>query len=383
MPGFEIYELYDFRQVANITDFEKIVNPRRGMELACSYYELDYNYYKHGMHFHLPERKWNGDRIFGKKYERRSLGYYDPIYDDVKTNLQLGWFIAVDRDEHWTWYNNPFYFNEEGNIVYESFMPDHWESSFRDEVMDAYQKVLERNQGIKPRPTQKIQYGASGYVEPIQHAQSTKTLNSRNVGRLLAAGGVYNGNIEGFRKTAEQLGGEVLEGYKGVMTDTNIGLVIAAASILLVKNPTMTEELTGFLGETKNSKVFLQDVKIEEINYLRRPRDEYLILRKEFDNSVRKKFLKSLSVEPGIDNYFNATQIELMARGSVPETWQVHHKLPLDDGGDNSFENLILIQSKPYHNALTGVQKSVTKDLMPGESIDTLWPMPNGTIFNK
>src|SRR5690606_25166476 len=155
---------------------------------------------------------------------------------------------ALDRDEHWTWYNNPFYFNEEGNIVYEPFMPDHWESSFRDEVMAAYQEVLERNQGIKPRPTQKIQYGASGYVEPIQHAQSTKTLNSRNVGRLLAAGGVYNGNIEGFRKTAEQLGGEVLEGYKGVMTDTNIGLVIAAASILLVKNPTMTEELTGFLG---------------------------------------------------------------------------------------------------------------------------------------
>src|SRR5699024_12141641 len=28
-----------------------------------------------------------------------------------------------------------------------------------------------------------------------------KTLNSKAVGRLLAAGGIYNGNIEGFRET--------------------------------------------------------------------------------------------------------------------------------------------------------------------------------------
>ncbi|HHB2585298.1 TPA: HNH endonuclease signature motif containing protein, partial [Enterobacter roggenkampii] len=161
------------------------------------------------------------------------------------------------------------------------------------------------------------------------------------------------------------------------------GMGIAAASILLVKNPAMAEELTGFLGKTKNTKVFLQNVKVEQINYLRRPRDEYLSLRKEFDNTVRKNFMKSLSVEPGIDHYFNTSQIELMAHGGVPDSWQVHHKLPLDDGGDNSFGNLILIQAKPYHNALTGAQKSVTKDLMPGQSIDTLWPMPNGTFFSK
>ncbi|WP_172513334.1 HNH endonuclease signature motif containing protein [Enterobacter roggenkampii] len=262
-------------------------------------------------------------------------------------------------------------------------MPGSWECSFRDSVLSAYHVVLERNQRIKPRPTQKIQYGAPGYVEPEQHAQSAKTINNKNVGRLLAAGGVYNGNVEGFRKTAEQLGGEALEGYKGVMTDTNIGMGIAAASILLVKNPAMAEELTGFLGKTKNTKVFLQNVKVEQINYLRRPRDEYLSLRKEFDNTVRKNFMKSLSVEPGIDHYFNTSQIELMAHGGVPDSWQVHHKLPLDDGGDNSFGNLILIQTKPYHNALTGAQKSVTKDLMPGQSIDTLWPMPNGTFFSK
>lgn len=380
---FELYDSWHFRQYATLSDFEKIVSPGRGLELACCYYELDYKKYRSMSYDDMPERNLNGDRFFGTKCSERRYEEYDPVYENVKTNLLLERYIAVDRYEHWTRYNNPFYFDHNGEIVYEPYIVGLWENSFRDSVMNAYREVLERNRGIKPRPTQKIQYGAPEYVEPEQHAQSTKTLNSRNVGRLLAAGGVYNGNIEGFRKTAEQLGEEALEGYNGVMTDTNIGLGIAAASILLVKNPAMTEELTGFLGKTKNSKVFLQDVKIKEINYLRRPRNEYLLLRKEFDNSIRKKFMKSLSVEPGIDNYFNTSQIELMAHGGVPDYWQVHHKLPLDDGGDNSFENLILIQTTPYHNALTGVQKSVTKDLMPGQSIDTLWPMPNGRFFSN
>ncbi|MBY7247810.1 HNH endonuclease signature motif containing protein [Enterobacter roggenkampii] len=380
---FRLCEIYDFERDATLLDFENIVSPKRGLELACYYYVLDYSAYKSRLYFDIPNRKWNGDRHFGEKFKRQPLTYYDPIYDDLERELLLGRIVAVDTDKHWTWYNNPFSFDDNGEIVYEPFMPGSWECSFRDSVLSAYHVVLERNQRIKPRPTQKIQYGAPGYVEPEQHAQSAKTINNKNVGRLLAAGGVYNGNVEGFRKTAEQLGGEALEGYKGVMTDTNIGMGIAAASILLVKNPAMAEELTGFLGKTKNTKVFLQNVKVEQINYLRRPRDEYLSLRKEFDNTVRKNFMKSLSVEPGIDHYFNTSQNELMAHGGVPDSWQVHHKLPLDDGGDNSFGNLILIQTKPYHNALTGAQKSVTKDLMPGQSIDTLWPMLNGTFFSK
>lgn len=64
---------------------------------------------------------------------------------------------------------------------------------------------------------------------PIQHAQATKTINSKAAGRLLAAGGIYNGNIEGFRKTAEQLGGDAPAGYEQVMD--NKGLLITSASV--------------------------------------------------------------------------------------------------------------------------------------------------------
>lgn len=64
---------------------------------------------------------------------------------------------------------------------------------------------------------------------PIQHAQAAKTINSKAAGRLLAAGGIYNGNIEGFRKTAEQVGGDAPAGYEQVMD--NKGLLITGASV--------------------------------------------------------------------------------------------------------------------------------------------------------
>ncbi|QMI03537.1 type VI secretion system tube protein TssD [Citrobacter sp. RHB25-C09] len=56
------------------------------------------------------------------------------------------------------------------------------------------------------------------------------TLNSKSVGRLLAAGGVYNGNIAGFEETAKKLGGEAPEGYNQVMD--NQGVLIAGASLI-------------------------------------------------------------------------------------------------------------------------------------------------------
>ncbi|WP_371316086.1 DUF6883 domain-containing protein [Enterobacter sp. ENT03] len=63
----------------------------------------------------------------------------------------------------------------------------------------------------------------------MQHAQAAKAINSKAAGNLLAAGGIYNGNIEGFRQTAEQLGGDASAGYDQVMD--NKGLLITAASV--------------------------------------------------------------------------------------------------------------------------------------------------------
>ncbi|ARJ41619.1 hypothetical protein B1H58_06040 [Pantoea alhagi] len=82
-----------------------------------------------------------------------------------------------------------------------------------------------RYSGGKPTPT------SSGQLRGGSQPAVYHTLNSKNVGRLLAAGGIYNGNVEGFRKTAEQLGGDAPAGYNQVLNETTRGVAIAGASI--------------------------------------------------------------------------------------------------------------------------------------------------------
>ncbi|QMI06626.1 type VI secretion system tube protein TssD [Citrobacter sp. RHB25-C09] len=69
-------------------------------------------------------------------------------------------------------------------------------------------------------------------MKPQTQTQTqTQTLNSAGVGQLLAAGGIYNSNIEGFRDTAEKLGGDAVKGYDQILNDKTVGAAITAASI--------------------------------------------------------------------------------------------------------------------------------------------------------
>lgn len=80
--------------------------------------------------------------------------------------------------------------------------------------------------GGKPRPTI-LPVRSAGITQP----EPLNTLNSKAAGRLLAAGGIYNGNPEDFRKTAEQLGGDAPAGYNQVMNEQTKGLLIAGVSV--------------------------------------------------------------------------------------------------------------------------------------------------------
>lgn len=95
-----------------------------------------------------------------------------------------------------------------------------------------------------------------------------RTVNSKAAGRLLAAGGLYNGNIEGFRHTAEQLGGDAAKGYDQVLNQTTSGLLISAASLLVVRNPMAAEELTSYLGKYKHAHVLLDDMNLPKLTSL-------------------------------------------------------------------------------------------------------------------
>jgi hypothetical protein len=95
----------------------------------------------------------------------------------------------------------PFYIDNNGELIFTPTSSS-WHAWYKDEIMSAYRHVIADRQG-KPAPTQRMH---SDYFGPTT-SPSGKTLNSKAVGRLLAAGGVYNGNIEGFHETAQQLRG--------------------------------------------------------------------------------------------------------------------------------------------------------------------------------
>ena len=67
--------------------------------------------------------------------------------------------------------------------------------------------------------------------------------------------------------------------------------------------------------------------------------------------------------------------------GKVPTGWQVHHKYPLDDGGNNHFGNLVLMRNDPFHKALTNAQRSLTYGLRVGEARVVQLPMPRGLVY--
>ncbi|MGG0724315.1 HNH endonuclease [Bacillus mycoides] len=72
------------------------------------------------------------------------------------------------------------------------------------------------------------------------------------------------------------------------------------------------------------------------------------------DNPEKIKELKKSGI---LDNDIE----DMKEYALVPDGWQVHHKTPLDQGGTNDVENLVLIKTHPYHKVITNEQ--VTKML--------------------
>ncbi|MGD7007014.1 pre-toxin TG domain-containing protein [Metabacillus sp. 84] len=145
-------------------------------------------------------------------------------------------------------------------------------------------------------------------------------------------------------------------------------------------------ELTEHRGKLKGKDILLRDIVEKEIIYTKRDRQEFKQLRNKFNSSVRKLFLKDIvNDEKKVKQLINAglTDIDIknLKNGLVPDGYQVHHKLPLDDGGTNDFKNLILIENDPFHKVLTNSQKSLTKGLKVGEQVIINWPLPEGFIY--
>ncbi|WP_176467179.1 T7SS effector LXG polymorphic toxin [Terribacillus saccharophilus] len=153
-----------------------------------------------------------------------------------------------------------------------------------------------------------------------------------------------------------------------------------------IKSASGAKQDDSFIGTLKGEKIHLKDVKVEEITYTKRLPEETAILRKKFNSSIRKNFLKEFSTDPIRVEYLkkaglNENDIARMKNGLNPKGWQVHHNLPLDDGGTNDFSNLVLIKNDPYHKVVTNEQNSLTRDLLPAQSKKINWPMFKNEIY--
>ncbi|MBK8012125.1 MAG: HNH endonuclease [Deltaproteobacteria bacterium] len=117
----------------------------------------------------------------------------------------------------------------------------------------------------------------------------------------------------------------------------------------------------------------------QRIEFKKRPEAERVALRTEFNRSVRTAYLRQLAESRRDELYVHGlapTEVAAMAKGDLPFGYQVHHIIPLDDGGTNAFENLILLRNNREHSALSAYQNAFTRGLSPGDSVTVDYPVP-------
>jgi len=380
---FFLYKCSDFEYLLNPYDFQFILSPERGLSEAIKNYDLSWDP-RHGYRDPVAPP----ERLVSQPLYPYTKNYNDVQYHLLKNHIEAGRFIGIDSMSDWSGNVHPFFIDDEGDL--QCINPARFSHRYVDDISRAYHQALKRNHGIKPNPTKRYNSFGNARRTTISDSFSDlpegKPLNTKDVGRLLAAGGVYNDNIAGFRDTAEKLGGDVLTGYKQVYNETTAGLWLSAISLVGMKRmASMSDlaELRDYLGKYKQQPSLLNNIKVIRLKYVKRDRTQLDLLRKEFDGKVRSNFLKEIASQPEVISSFPDASLALLASGRPPMGWSVHHKIPLDDSGDNSYSNLLLIQNQPYHRTLTNAQSVITKNFTPGQMKNVLWPIPPGFIYPK
>ena len=146
----------------------------------------------------------------------------------------------------------------------------------------------------------------------------------------------------------------------------------------------ISESRSLFVGKLRGEDITLYDIEMKKINYVKRDRSVLKELRNDFNKSVRKDFLESISshIKNLKSHGLSETDIQKLKDGLVPKGYQVHHELPLDDSGTNDFSNLVLIKNEPYHKVVTNYQNSIARTMKIGESKEVLWPIIGKNIYN-
>ncbi len=127
----------------------------------------------------------------------------------------------------------------------------------------------------------------------------------------------------------------------------------------------------------------LHGAPVVEIPYTAVRKKTVKAMRREFTD-VRKEFLKHLAetMEPALREMgLSDKAIAGMMKGESPSGFNTHHKIPLAGGGQNVFENLILIKNDPYHTDFHEISDPQICVLKEGQTAAVRLPMPEGSVF--
>jgi len=130
----------------------------------------------------------------------------------------------------------------------------------------------------------------------------------------------------------------------------------------------------------------LPGVPVVEMIYQRRDKAERAVLREAFDMEGRQAFLAHLLKEKSEElraRGFTERNLESLRRGKVPHGYNVHHIKPLDDGGDNRFDNLVLLRASPEHEAIHRHLDPQLKGLEHGQSRRVTLPRPEPGAYRR
>ncbi len=106
-------------------------------------------------------------------------------------------------------------------------------------------------------------------------------------------------------------------------------------------------------------------------------------LRKAFKRT-RRDFLKYVGyhhVNELMAAGMNEEAVKLVKKGKAPENFNIHIRIPFDYGGTNNFNNLVLIQTHPYHTEIhrfIDMQTLSQPNLKPRK---LYLPAPKGKVY--
>ena len=147
--------------------------------------------------------------------------------------------------------------------------------------------------------------------------------------------------------------------------------------------PTGNPDTDRALWEWQFSQTHLPNMELIEVNYVMLDANWLSELRKAFKRT-RRDFLKYVGyhhVNELIAAGMDEEDIKLVKKGKAPENFNIHVRVPFDYGGTNSFSNLVLIQTHPYHNEIhrfIDMQTLIQPNLKP---MKLFLPSPKGKVY--